>query len=128
MVCLQKGGNADGCPFKRNRRVDDWRGALKRHKLVDLSWSRSELAHGMRKAIKSNSFTKEHTVKLFRPAVSINRTGWVSTNDPAQNATDVTQGAIRWKLEQFCGERKHGKRADYLRRELRSPSIRMAMA
>jgi hypothetical protein len=47
-------------------------------------------------------------VKLFRVAVSTDRTDYVATNDLSQNSKDVVQQVckIRWKVEEFHRELK----------------------
>jgi hypothetical protein len=47
-------------------------------------------------------------VKLFRVAVSTNRTDYVPTNDLSQSSTNVVQEVckIRWKIEEFKREIK----------------------
>jgi len=47
-------------------------------------------------------------VKLFRVAVSTNRTEYITTNDLTQDSTDAVQQVcdIRWKIEEFHREIK----------------------
>jgi hypothetical protein len=47
-------------------------------------------------------------VKLFRVAVSTNRTDYLATNDLSQSSTNVVEEAckIRWKMEEFHREIK----------------------
>ena len=47
-------------------------------------------------------------MKLFRVAVSTNRTDYVATNDLSQSSTNVVQEVckIRWKIEEFHREIK----------------------
>ena len=47
-------------------------------------------------------------MKLFRVAVSTDRTDYVATNDLSQNSKDVVQQVckIRWKVEEFHRELK----------------------
>ena len=47
-------------------------------------------------------------MKLFRVAVSTNRTDYVATNDLSQNSTNVVQEVckIRWRIEDFHREIK----------------------
>ena len=172
MLFIETLGKLYYCPLKSNRLVDDSAGALKYRHVDSLAWSQVELAQG--KIIKIRGFPKEHKVKLFRVAVSNNRTDWVVTNDLAQDSTNATQEAcgIRWKIEQFHRELKQltgvekcqcrkarsqrnhiacavlvwirmtaiarkaltniyslkkGMLSHYMRQELRSPSVRMAV-
>ena len=158
-------------PLKCNRQVDDSGGVLKYKSVDALTWTSTDLSLG--KTIKIRGFPKDYKVKLFRVAVSENRTDWVITNDLAQNSMNATQDAcaIRWKIEQFHRELKQltgvekcqcrkariqrnhiacavlvwikltelarksrqtiyqikqGMLSDYLRQELRSPSVRFA--
>jgi hypothetical protein len=158
------------CPLKCDRQVDDSGGEKAYRRVDSLTWSEQELEHG--KSIKIRKFPKDYKVKLFRVAVSTNRTDWVVTNDLSQDKTQGTQDAcaLRWKIEQFhrelkqltgvekCQARKariqrnhiacavlvwirlkaiarkagttvyrlkHNLLSDYMRQELRSPSIRM---
>lgn len=48
-------------------------------------------------------FPKGHQVKLFRLALSTQRTEYVVTNDHSQASADATrqESAIRWQIEQF---------------------------
>ena len=53
------------------------------------------------------NFPKGHRVKLFRPVVSSDRTGYiVVTNEADQDSTEGTREvcAVRWKIEQFHRE------------------------
>jgi hypothetical protein len=47
-------------------------------------------------------------VKLFRVAVSTNRTDYVATNDLSQSSTNVVQEVckVRWEIEEFHREIK----------------------
>jgi len=94
------------CPLKDNRQVDDSQGAQAYRRVDALSWSEAELERGKR--IKIKGFPKEHKVRAFRVAVTINRTDYVVTNDLAQNSTEATQEAcgFRWKIEQLHREGK----------------------
>jgi len=91
---------------KATMRDDDSGGMLEYRHVDSLAWAQAELAQG--KIIKIRGYPKEHKVKLFRVAVSNNRTDWVMTNDLAQDSMDGTQKvcAIRWKIEQFHRELK----------------------
>jgi hypothetical protein len=173
MLFIESLGKIYYCPLKGNRQVDDSGGERAFCRVDALSWTTHELEHG--KVVKIRGFPKNHKVKLFRVAVSTNRTDFVVTNDLAQNSTKLTQEAckLRWKIEQFHREikqvtgiekcqcrkariqRNHiacavlvwvrltqwarssltnvyqlkkSLLSDYLRQELRSPSISMAFA
>jgi hypothetical protein len=94
------------CPLKRNRLVDDTAGNEDYKKIVNLSWNETELKNG--KIIKIKKFPGWKKVKLFRVAVSTDRTDYIVTNDLSQNSTDVVQQVckIRWKIEEFHRELK----------------------
>jgi len=87
------------CPIKTNRQVDDSGGTCKYRRADSLEWTSEELAGG--KQVKIRGFPKDHKVRLFRVAVSINRTDLVVTNDMAQRSTQDVQEAcaLRWKVE-----------------------------
>jgi Transposase DDE domain len=173
MLYIEALGKIYYCPLKDNRQVDDSGGERKFNRADSLLWNHLELEHG--KIVKIKGFPKDHKVKLFRVAVSTNRTDFVATNDLSQNTTKGTQDAcaLRWKIEQFHREikqvtgiekcqcrsgriqrnhiacavlvwnrltqlaRSAGSNiyqlkksllSDYLRQELRSPTISMAFA
>ncbi len=67
------------CPLRSNRRVDDSGGERPYQRVDALEWSEQELKQG--KLIKIKGFPKNHKVKLFRVAVSSNRTERIVTND-----------------------------------------------
>jgi IS4 transposase len=71
-----------------------------------LSWTEAEVQHGKRVHLKD--FPKGHRLKLFRLALSTQRTDFVVTNDAAQDSTSATQEVcgFRWKIEQFHRETK----------------------
>lgn len=94
------------CPLKRNRLVDDSKGKKPYQQLEKLGWSEEESKVG--KIIKIKKFPKNHKVKLFRVAVSSNRTEYIITNDMSQSSTDNTRKEciIRWKIEEFHREIK----------------------
>lgn len=94
------------CPLKSNRKVDDSGGDQPYQAVSTLSWTDDELKRGKR--IKIHGFPRDHKVKLFRVAVTPDRTDWVVTNDLAQASTDDTrkQCAVRWKIEQYHREAK----------------------
>jgi hypothetical protein len=173
MLTIEQLGKVYCCPLKDNRQVDD-SGATSPYRRVDsLDWSTSERRHG--KLVKIKGFPKEHKVKLFRVALSSQRTDYVVTNDLAQDDTQAAQDAcgLRWKIEQFHRETKqltglekcqcrkarivrnhigcailvwirlkqvadetartlyrvkHGLLDDYMRHQLRSPTVKMILA
>lgn len=94
------------CPLKRNRLVDDTAGNEDYKKIENLSWNETELQCG--KVIKIKKFPGCKKVKLFRVAVSTDRTDYIATNDLSQNSTDVVQQVckVRWKIEEFHRELK----------------------
>jgi hypothetical protein len=94
------------CPLKNNRLVDDTLGKEKYKRIELLEWSEEELECG--KIIKIKGFPAQKKVKLFRVAVSNNRTDYVATNDLSQSSTNVVQEVckIRWKIEEFHREIK----------------------
>lgn len=94
------------CPIKSNRMVDDSEG-IKPYQSVDtLSWNKEELKKG--KIIKIKKFSKNVKHKLFRIAVSTNRTDFIVTNDLSQNSSHATRKecSIRWQIEEFHRELK----------------------
>ncbi|MDB9342572.1 transposase [Nodularia spumigena CS-588/06] len=94
------------CPLKNNRLVDDTLGKEKYKRIELLEWSEEESECG--KIIKIKGFPAQKKVKLFRVAVSNNRTDYVATNDLSQSSTNVVQEVckIRWKIEEFHREIK----------------------
>lgn len=106
MLFIESLGKIYYCPLKDNRQVDDSDGEQKYCRADSLSWTSDELKRG--KTVKIRGFPKDHKVKLFRVAVTTNRTDYVATNDLSQNSTEVTQNAcaLRWKVEQFHREIK----------------------
>jgi hypothetical protein len=173
MLTIEQLGKVYYCPLKDNRQVDD-SGATAPYRRVDaLDWSADDLRHG--KLVKIKGFPKEHKVKLFRVALSSQRTDYVVTNDMAQDDTQAAQEAcgLRWKIEQFHRESKqltglekcqcrkarivrnhigcailvwvrlkqvadetartlyrvkHGLLDDYMRQQLKSPTVKMVLA
>ncbi len=173
MLEIERLGKLYFCPLKDNRHVDDSGGTHAYQRVDSLVWSPHALAHG--KTIKIKGFPKEHKVKLFRVALSTQRTEYIVTNDLTQDDTSAVQQANgwRWKIEQFHRETKqvtglescqcrkarivrnhigcailvwirlkqvatetqqtiyqvkHNLLSDYLRQQLKSPSIKMALA
>jgi hypothetical protein len=106
MLCMESLRTFYSCPLKDNRQVDDSSGTPSYRRVDSLVWSTETLAHG--KTIKIKGVPKDHTVRLFRVAVSTHRTDWVVTNDQTQEATEATQEAcgFRWKIEQLHREGK----------------------
>ncbi len=94
------------CPLKSNRQVDDSGGEKPYRRVDTLGWSEQELKQG--KQIKIKGFPKDYKVKLFRVAVSSDRTEWIVTNDPAQDSAQDTRAVrgVRWKIEEFHREAK----------------------
>lgn len=94
------------CPLKTNRLVDDSFGKEKYKNIESLSWSEEELECG--KIINIKAFPAQKKVKLFRVAISTDRTDYIATNDISQSSMDVTQKVckIRWKIEEFHREIK----------------------
>lgn len=94
------------CPLKANRKVDDSEARRPYRALTSLDWSASELAEG--KLVKLHKFPLDLKVKLFRVAVSTDRTDWLITNDLTQSSTLAAQqeSAYRWKIEQLHREEK----------------------
>lgn len=66
-----------------------------------LTWTDGEVESG--KMVHLKKFPKGHQVKLFRLALSTQRTEYVVTNDHSQASADATRqkSAIRWQIEQF---------------------------
>ena len=92
-------------PLKSNRQVPE--SPEDEYARVDsLNWCPAALEVGKRFHLKK--FPKGHQVKLFRIALSTQRTEYVVTNDHSQNSSDAAhkKSAIRWKIEQFHREAK----------------------
>ena len=106
ILCIEKLNKSYYCPLKKNRLVDDSQGQNTYQRIEQLEWTEQELKCG--KIIKVNKFPKNHKVKLFRVAISTNRTDYVITNDLTQNSTETAQEvcSIRWKIEEFHREIK----------------------
>jgi hypothetical protein len=106
MQYIDKLGKYYYCPLKKNRLVDDTGGREKYQQIESLNWSKVELEQG--KIIKIKAFPQAKKGKLFRVAVSTDRTEYVATNDLAQDSTDAVQKVcdIRWKIEEFHREIK----------------------
>jgi hypothetical protein len=106
MLHIERSGKVFYCPLKVNRLVDETDGQQPYQRIDQLDWSAHEQAHG--KTIHIKSFPKGHRVKLFRLALSAERTDYIATNDLAQDTAQGTQEvcALRWKVEQFHREAK----------------------
>ena len=105
MKAIEKADKIYYCPLKSNRQVtqspDD------PYCRVDaLTWRNDEIATG--KMVHLKKFPKGHQLKLFRIALSTQRTEYVVTNDHSQDSSAATreESAIRWKIEQFHREAK----------------------
>lgn len=94
------------CPVKKNRKVDETGGAMPYVQVGQLDWSEKDLAEG--KTVKLHGFPMDSKVKLFRVAVSSDRTEHLVTNDCTQSSTAAArlESARRWKIEQFHREEK----------------------
>jgi hypothetical protein len=106
MLHIERSGKVFYCPLKVNRLVDETDGQQPYQRIDQLDWSAYEQAHG--KTIHIKSFPKGHRVKLFRLALSSERTDYIATNDLAQDTAQGPQEvcALRWKVEQFHREAK----------------------
>lgn len=105
MKAIEKADKIYYCPVKANRQVTE--SPDEAYQRVDsLAWTNAELESG--KMVHLKKFPKGHQVKLFRIALSTQRTDYVVTNDLSQDSTDATreESAIRWKIEQFHREAK----------------------
>ena len=94
------------CPLRSNRQVDDSGGENPYRQVDALDWGDGELKRG--KLVKIRGFPKDYKVKLFRVAVSSNRTEWIVTNDLSRDSAHETQEVrgVRWKIEEFHREAK----------------------
>lgn len=173
MLQIERLGKIYYCPLKDNRQVDDAGGSKPYQRVDSLSWTKTEEQHG--KLIKIKGFPGSHKVKLFRVALSTQRTDYIVTNEMEQDNVEVVQDVcgFRWKVEQFHRETKqltglegnqcrkarivrnhigcailvwirlkqvavetqrtvyqvkHGLLSDYLRQQLKSPSVLMRLA
>lgn len=106
MLHVHRAGKIFYCPLKSNRKVDDSGGELPYQAVSELSWSDQSQAEG--KLVKIHGFPGALKVKLFRVAVTNNRTEWIVTNDINQNSVGDTEDicAVRWKIEQYHREVK----------------------
>jgi SRSO17 transposase len=94
------------CPLKKNRLVDESKGARPYQSVESLEWTEADEQMG--KTIKVKGFAKNTYLKLFRVVVSPDRTDYIVTNDVTQSDTDAAQqeSGHRWKIEQFHREEK----------------------
>jgi len=94
------------CPIKRNRQVDQSGGKEPYQSVETLEWTAQEEQFG--KTVKLRGFAGATHLKLFRVAVSTNRTEYIVTNDLTQSETNAVQkeSGHRWKIEQFHREVK----------------------
>ncbi|MCW5221328.1 transposase [Verminephrobacter aporrectodeae subsp. tuberculatae] len=106
MLHVHREGKIFYCPLKSNRKVDDSGGKQPYQAVSKLQWNQQEAAHG--KLIKIHGFPGATKVKLFRVAITTNRTEWIVTNDLDQASTDNAKAicGIRWKIEQYHREVK----------------------
>lgn len=106
MLYTERLGKVYYCPLKANRRVDETDGQQPYQRIDQLTWTEDELQHG--KTVHLKAFPQGHRVKLFRLALSTERTDFVATNDLAQDNAQATQDVCdqRWKVEQFHREGK----------------------
>ncbi len=105
MKAIAQAGKLYYCPIKANRQVSvapEQPYARADH----LEWTDQQLAQGQRVHLKG--FPKGHSQKLFRLALSTQRTEYLVTNDDYQDSADAAHNerAIRWKIEQFHREAK----------------------
>jgi SRSO17 transposase len=94
------------CPIKRNRQVDETLGKEPYRAVETLPWTSVEEQIG--KSVKLKGFAGQTHLKLFRVAVSTNRTEYLVTNEMTQSDSDAAQkeSRHRWKIEQFHRETK----------------------
>ena len=85
------------CPLKKNRLVDDARGARAYRAIETLDWTNAELLSG--KSVKVKKFAQDTYLKLFRVVVSTNRTDFIVTNDLTQSDTFEARKGERSKVE-----------------------------
>lgn len=180
MVMIHRAKRFFCCPVKGNRNISDSPFDLphppdskkRAYQRVDtLAWTDEQGEHG--RMVHLRECPASFTVKLFRVALSTERTEWIVTNDPSLldvNGVRSTH-AVRWKVEQVHRELKqvtgveecqcrdpraqrnhigcallvwvrltdlarqahttvyalkHSLLSDYMRRELRSPTLSFA--
>ncbi|MCA1607730.1 MAG: hypothetical protein LC775_20210, partial [Acidobacteria bacterium] len=89
------------CPLRSKRQVDDSGGEQPYRRVDALDWGDGELKRG--KLVKIKGSPKDYKVKLFRVAVSSNRTEWIVTNDLSR---DSAQETLLARLSEPGGLRK----------------------
>jgi hypothetical protein len=106
MLEIDRRGKLFYCPIKSNRQVDDSGGESPYQRVDALEWTEDERSGG--KLIKIKEFPGGFKVKLFRVAVSNDRTDWIVTNDLSCDRTGDAQeaSAARWKVEELHREAK----------------------
>ncbi|MEM1095143.1 MAG: transposase [Bacteroidota bacterium] len=83
---IERLGKTYYCPVKTNRQVS--LGIGEGYQRVDrLTWSEHEQATG--RLVRLKKMPKDHQVKLFRVALSSERTDYVVTNDVTQDSTEA---------------------------------------
>lgn len=94
------------CPLKSNRLVHEGTERSMATSVGDLVWTDDDLRNG--KNIHVKGFPASYRMKLFRIAISADRTELIVTNDLSQSSSDDAQkeSAIRWKIEEFHRELK----------------------
>jgi hypothetical protein len=102
-------GHVYYCPLKTNRLVDEGDGTYGTVAYVpvaSLAWSAADETRG--KLVHLKDFPKGHRVRLFRLALSSERTDYVATNDLPQDSAPAVQEVYgwRWKIEQLHREAK----------------------
>lgn len=106
---IEELGHVYYCPLKPNRLVDEARQPARVYTYTPISalaWTAREQTHG--KSVHLKDFPKGHRVRLFRLALSAERTDYVATNDPTQDSQTAVQTVYgcRWKIEQLHREAK----------------------
>ena len=114
MTAIDRAGKYFCCPIKSNRNIQDveeddpeWTPHWCSYQRADrVSWSKDQEEHGREVHLKK--CPKAFRVKMFRIALSTERTELIVTNDPALLTTDDVRStcAIRWKVEVFHREYK----------------------
>jgi hypothetical protein len=106
MLLIDTLGKTFYCPLKKNRNVDDTEGLSPYQRVDNLVWTDASQKEG--KCIKIHKFPKTKKVKLFRVALSTQRTEYIVTNDMEQDSVKSVQEVygFRWKIEQFHRELK----------------------
>ena len=106
LLHIEQLGKLYYCPIKDNRLISLSRQDRTYHRADEVLWSRDELRHG--RLVHLRDFPAGHQVRLFRLAVSTNRTDFIVTNDVAQDSASATQDVWGWrpKIEEFHRETK----------------------